>query len=74
LNQNLFLWERRANHWTKTLIHKRGREIGKLTAVYGFVKYRDIFSDKRITSFAYKVRDDGALERLAGFPQYNEQT
>jgi hypothetical protein len=56
------------------LIRKKGRDAGKLTVIYGIVKYRDVFSDNRTTTFAYKVRVDGALERLGGYPKYNYQT
>ena len=50
---------------------KRARGQGKTLILYGIVKYRDPFGDNRTTSFGYKVRDDGVLERLP-YPKYNE--
>jgi hypothetical protein len=55
----------------ETLICKRGRALGKMTILYGIVKYRDPFGGNRSTSFGYQVRDDGSLERLSN-PKYNE--
>ncbi len=52
---------------------KRGREQGKMFVLYGIVKYRDPFGGNRSTSFGYKIRDDGVLERLT-HPKYNENT
>jgi hypothetical protein len=57
----------------ETLICKRGRALGKMTILYGIVKYRDPFGANRATSFGYEVRDDGTLERLQN-PKYNENT
>lgn len=57
----------------EALTCKRRREIGKMVVLYGIIKYRDTFGDNRSTSFGYKVRDDGVLERLP-FPKYNENT
>lgn len=55
----------------ETLICKRARALGKLTILYGIVKYKDPFGENRSTSFGYQVRDDGSLERLPNL-QYNE--
>jgi hypothetical protein len=57
----------------ESLTCKRAREKGKMVILHGIVKYRDPFGDNRSTSFGYKVRDDGGLERLA-YPKYNENT
>ena len=57
----------------ETLFSKRGRALGKITILYGIVKYRDPFGANRTTSFGYQVRDDGSLERLP-YPRYNENT
>jgi len=57
----------------ETLFSKRGRALGKMTILYGVVKYRDPFGHNRATTFGYKVRDDGVLERLS-HPKYNENT
>jgi len=57
----------------ETLICKRGRALGKMTILYGIVKYRDPFGENRSTSFGYQVRDDGSLERLPNL-EYNENT
>ena len=52
----------------------KGRDFGKMTVVYGLVKYRDVFAADRATSFAYIIRADGKLERLPGYPEYNKNT
>lgn len=57
----------------EALLCKRPREKGKMVILYGIIKYRDTFGDNRTTSFGYKVRDDGVLERLP-YPKYNENT
>ena len=57
----------------ETLICKRGRALGKTIILYGIVKYRDPFGDNRSTTFGYRVRDDGTLERLQN-PKYNENS
>jgi len=55
----------------ETLFSKRGRALGKITILYGIVKYRDPFGANRSTSFGYRVQDDGSLERLPN-SKYNE--
>lgn len=62
-----------SNPQDETLICKRGRALGKMTILYGIVKYRDPFGANRTTTFGYEVRDDGSLERLP-YPKYNENT
>jgi hypothetical protein len=57
----------------ETLTCKRGRALGKMVILYGVVTYRDPFGHNRTTTFGYKVRDDGVLERLS-LPTYNENT
>jgi len=49
------------------------QEHGKLTVVYGVVKYRDIFDKRRETTFAYRILN-GELRRLEGYPEYNKNT
>ena len=56
-----------------TLQRDKGRETGLMTVIYGIVKYRDVFSDGRTTTFGYKVGIDGAFERLAA-SAYNRNT
>ena len=48
--------------------------LGQLAVIYGRVTYRDIFNKKRITTFGYKIRPHGRLERLEGRPKYNHNT
>ena len=52
--------------------------MGKFLVIYGYIKYRDIFSpDERETRFGYKITDDYRLERISGsgdFWQYNSYT
>ena len=48
--------------------------LGQLAVIYGRVTYRDIFNKKRITTFCYKIRPHGRLERLEGRPKYNHNT
>jgi hypothetical protein len=49
--------------------------IGNMGVIYGVVKYRPIFSDREgQTTFGYRVTDDYKLERLTGYPKYNENT
>jgi len=47
---------------------------GQLIVIYGVVGYRDIFSSARCTTFGYYVTPDNKLERLTGYPKYNENT
>ena len=46
---------------------------GEMTVIYGLVKYRDIFSRRRETTFGYRVLN-GELTRLEGYPEYNKNT
>ena len=55
----------------ETLICKRGRALGKMTILYGIVKYSDPFGKNRSTGFGYQVKDDGSLERLPNL-KYNK--
>jgi hypothetical protein len=49
--------------------------IGFLAVIYGVVKYRHLFSDKEVqTTFGYRINIGGELERLSGYPKYNENT
>jgi hypothetical protein len=56
------------------LICQKAREDGKMVVVYGIVKYRDVFAPDRTTTFGYRVRVDGVLTRLTGYPEYNRNT
>jgi hypothetical protein len=58
----------------KSLTCNKARDPGKITVVYGIVRYRDVFAPDRATTFAYTIRVDGRLERLAGYPEYNKNT
>ena len=49
------------------------QEHGKMSVIYGIVKYRDIFHERRETTFAYRILD-GELKRLEGYPEYNKNT
>jgi hypothetical protein len=46
---------------------------GKMTVIYGSVKYRDIFDKPRETIFGYRVTPT-RIERLSGYPAYNRTT
>jgi hypothetical protein len=62
--------------------HKRDEVIcpgfmrnGLLTAIYGRIVYRDIFSqEERSTTFGYYVSQNGGLDRIHGLPEYNQNT
>lgn len=41
---------------------------------YGVVKYRDVFGRDRQTTFGYEVTIGDQIERLSGYPKYNENT
>jgi hypothetical protein len=57
--------------WTPTAVgHGESR---KMSVIYGFVKYRDIFQKPRVTTFGYRVID-GRLKRLENYPEYNKNT
>ena len=49
---------------------------GELFVVYGAVHYRDTFSERRRTTFGYRLLPghDVRFERLSGYPKYNENT
>lgn len=44
---------------------------GMGTVFYGLIRYRDVFSSKLSTRFAYTLTSGGDLQRLAGFAEYN---
>jgi hypothetical protein len=62
----------------RTILTCEGRrELGKSLVVYGFVKYRDVFSPERETRFGYVISPDNKFQRIAGegdFWQYNSYT
>ena len=47
------------------------QEHGKMTVIYGAVKYRNIFDEHCETTFAYRIVN-GELRRLEGYPEYNK--
>lgn len=51
--------------------HQRTDEMA---VIYGQITYRDIFRKKRTTTFGYKIRPHGRLERLEGYLEYNKNT
>jgi hypothetical protein len=57
--------------WTPTAVGHE--EVGKMSVIYGFVKYRDIFKKHRITTFGYRIIH-GKLKRLENYPEYNKNT
>jgi hypothetical protein len=58
-----------------TLCTDGREEIGTTLVVYGFVKYRHIFSDREAyASFGYRITANYEFERLSDFPKYNENT
>jgi hypothetical protein len=42
--------------------------------LYGVVKYRDVFGRDRQTTFGYEVTIGDKIERLSGYPKYNENS
>lgn len=46
----------------------------RATVIYGFIKYRDVFSPSRETRFGFVVGPDNELTRIAGRPEYNKNT
>jgi hypothetical protein len=56
-----------------SLTCNKREEVGQITIIYGLIRYRDPFGDNRSTSFAYRVLPDRiSIERLSGYPKYNE--
>jgi hypothetical protein len=50
------------------------RGLDDWTVLYGVVKYRDVFGRDRQTTFGYEVTIGQKIERLSGYPKYNENT
>ncbi len=46
----------------------------KLAAIYGIVRYQDIFGEQRHTTFGYYVKRAHDPELIPGLPKYNEST
>jgi hypothetical protein len=46
--------------------------LDEWVVLYGVVKYRDVFGRDRQTTFGYEVTIGDKIERLSGYPQYNE--
>ncbi len=57
--------------WTPTAVGHE--ELGKMSVIYGFVKYRDIFKKPHVTTFGYRIIH-GQLKRLENYPEYNQNT
>jgi hypothetical protein len=58
--------------WTP--IAEGHQHTDEMAVIYGQVTYRDIFRKKHRTTFGYKIRPHGRLERLEGYPEYNKGT
>ncbi len=60
----------------KTLTAKGIQGIFETAMVYGIVLYRDTFAENLSTTFGYRLipGTDLRLERLTGYPKYNENT
>jgi hypothetical protein len=58
--------------WTP--IAKGHQNTDEMAVIYGRVAYRDIFGRQRTTTFGYKLRPHGGLERLDGHSKYNKNT
>jgi len=48
-------------------------QLGKMSIIYGIVKYRDIFGKERRTTFGYRLTTDRKFVRLE-YPEYNHHT
>ncbi len=57
--------------WTPTAVGHE--ELGKMSVIYGFVRYRDIFKRLHVTTFGYRIIH-GQLKRLENYPEYNQNT
>ena len=55
-------------------VAKGHRHLDDTAVLYGRITYRDIFNETRITTFGYKMRPHGSLDRLEGYPRYNANT
>lgn len=58
--------------WTP--IAKGHQKTDEMAVIYGRVAYRDIFGRRRTTTFGFKIRPHGGLERLEGHSEYNKNT
>jgi hypothetical protein len=48
---------------------------GKYAVVYGIVRYKDVFGANHHTTFGYRLPvGPHLMERISGFPKYNENT
>ncbi|MGB8661160.1 MAG: hypothetical protein WCD34_12105 [Candidatus Acidiferrum sp.] len=57
--------------WTPTAVGHE--ESGKISVIYGFVKYKDIFQKIHVTTFGYRIIHV-RLRRLENYPEYNKNT
>ena len=60
-------------HSDETIDGEGQERIGLMSVVWGFIKYRDAFGE-HATTFGFRILPDDRLERLSGFPAYNETT
>jgi hypothetical protein len=49
-------------------------EHDKLFIVYGMVKYLNMFDNPCTTTFAYRIGENARFNRIASFPEYNQNT
>jgi hypothetical protein len=56
--------------WTATC--QRRWDSGKVAVLYGIVSYRDVFGDRRSTSFGYEIAANGGFGRMTKYPNYNK--
>lgn len=50
------------------------QELGKISVVYGVVRYRDIFDRRHETVFGYRITPSGEFVRIENRPEYNKNT
>jgi len=50
------------------------QSLDEWVVLYGVVRYRDVFGRNRQTTFGYEVTIGDRIERLSGYPKYNENT
>ena len=50
------------------------QSLDEWMVLYGVVRYRDVFGRERQTTFGYEVTIGDQIERLSGYPKYNENT
>ncbi len=58
--------------WTATC--QRRWDSGKMAVLYGIVNYRDVFGERRSTTFGYQISENGGLGRMTKHPNYNKHS